>query len=174
MEVAYSTLLARPVANVSSPWAHKTRKLSLDGEPHPRIVSYVSRITTIFFIFLIFIIRKSSLGGDHTIVLPILRALHKVYGPVTVIHFDAHLDTWPGYPGAVTAQSLVTHGTFFYLAWEEGLMNTNCVHAGIRCKMVVHISSFSSLEDAELIKPIYEFTGTRRCRQRQCRRIPDH
>lgn len=32
-----------------------------------------------------------SLGGDHTIVLPILRSLHKIYGPISVIHFDAHL-----------------------------------------------------------------------------------
>ena len=44
MEVAYSTLLARPVANESSLWAEKTRNLSLDGEPHPRIISYVCQI----------------------------------------------------------------------------------------------------------------------------------
>ncbi|THH09556.1 hypothetical protein EW145_g1930 [Phellinidium pouzarii] len=114
MEVAYSTLLARPVANVSSYGSVSTKALALDGKEHPRIV---------------------SLGGDHTIVLPILRALHKVYGPISVIHFDAHLDTWAVYPGSVTEQSHVTHGTFFYLAAEEGLMSGRCVHAGIRCKM---------------------------------------
>ncbi|KAG7452212.1 arginase deacetylase [Guyanagaster necrorhizus] len=79
--------------------------------------------------------RIVSLGGDHTIVLPILRALHKVHGPVSVIHFDAHLDTWPSYAGQTSEQSRVTHGTFFYLAQEEGLMGNNSIHAGIRCKL---------------------------------------
>ncbi|KAI5117735.1 hypothetical protein M0805_002080 [Coniferiporia weirii] len=114
MEVAYSTLLARPVSNSSISGGVKTKALALNNKAHPRIV---------------------SLGGDHTIVLPILRALHKVYGPITVIHFDAHLDTWPTYIGSVTEQSRVTHGTFFYLASEEGLMSDRCIHAGIRCKM---------------------------------------
>lgn len=71
--------------------------------------------------------------------LPILRSLNKVYGPVSVIHFDAHLDTW-GYlpiPGSSTDQSRITHGSFFHVAWEEGLMTNNSVHAGIRCKMAV-------------------------------------
>ncbi|KAK0233523.1 arginase deacetylase [Armillaria fumosa] len=79
--------------------------------------------------------RIVSLGGDHTIVLPILRALHKVHGPVSVIHFDAHLDTWASYAGQTSEQSRVTHGTFFYLAQEEGLMGNNSIHAGIRCKL---------------------------------------
>ena len=79
----------------------------------------------------------SSLGGDHTIVLPILRALNKVYGPISVIHFDAHLDTWNGYPGAVTDQSLITHGTFFHIANEESLITNSSIHAGIRCKLQV-------------------------------------
>ena len=78
-----------------------------------------------------------SLGGDHTIVLPILRSLHAVYGPISVIHFDAHLDTWPSYAGQASEQSRVTHGTFFYLAHEERLMTNTSVHAGIRCKMAV-------------------------------------
>ena len=81
-----------------------------------------------------------SLGGDHTIVLPILRALNAIYGPVSVIHFDAHLDTWIGYPGSVTEQSVVTHGTFFHLAYTEGLMTNTSIHAGIRCKLTVCVS----------------------------------
>jgi len=81
--------------------------------------------------------RIISLGGDHTIVLPILRSLKKIYGPISVIHFDAHLDTWRPegrYPFQSTEQSRVTHGTFFYLAWEEGLLSNHSIHAGIRCK----------------------------------------
>ena len=81
----------------------------------------------------------SSLGGDHTIVLPILRALNKVYGPISVIHFDAHLDTWGGYAGAVTDQSRITHGTFFHIANEEGLIANSSIHAGLRCKLEVSI-----------------------------------
>lgn len=81
----------------------------------------------------------SSLGGDHTIVLPILRALNKVYGPISVIHFDAHLDTWGGYAGAVTDQSRITHGTFFHIANEEGLIANSSIHAGLRCKLQVSI-----------------------------------
>ena len=77
----------------------------------------------------------TSLGGDHTIVLPILRSLHKVYGPISVIHFDAHLDTW----GPWSPQERITHGSFFYIAREEGLLNTS-VHAGIRCKMAVRLN----------------------------------
>jgi agmatinase len=44
-----------------------------------------------------------TLGGDHSVALPALRALEKTYGqPIAVLHFDAHLDTWhPGaYPSA--------------------------------------------------------------------------
>ncbi|RPD55854.1 Arginase/deacetylase [Lentinus tigrinus ALCF2SS1-6] len=116
MEVAYSTLLARAPANedTKSVSSEVTQKFAKDGKKHPRIV---------------------SLGGDHTIVLPILRSLYKVYGPVSVIHFDAHLDTWTSYPGPSSEQSRVTHGTFFHLAKEEGLMTNTSIHAGIRTKL---------------------------------------
>ncbi len=69
-----------------------------------------------------------TLGGDHTIALPILRALHKVHGKISVIHFDAHLDTWDTYFGAN-----YTHGTPFRRASEEGILDRNgCLHIGIR------------------------------------------
>jgi agmatinase len=42
-----------------------------------------------------------SLGGDHTIAVPLLRAINKkCNGPVSLVHFDAHLDTWDTYFGA--------------------------------------------------------------------------
>ena len=47
-----------------------------------------------------------SLGGDHTIAVPLLRAVNKKTGPVALVHFDAHLDTWDTYFGAP-----YTHGT---------------------------------------------------------------
>jgi agmatinase len=69
-----------------------------------------------------------TLGGDHTIALPLLRAFAAVHGPVAVVHFDAHLDTWDTYFGAS-----VTHGTPFRRASEEGLLDrSGCIHIGIR------------------------------------------
>ena len=69
-----------------------------------------------------------TLGGDHTIALPLLRALHAKHGPIAVVHFDAHLDTWDTYFGAD-----YTHGTPFRRASEEGLLDKNaCLHIGIR------------------------------------------
>jgi agmatinase len=69
-----------------------------------------------------------ALGGDHTIALPLLRAMCSVHGPIAVVHFDAHLDTWDTYFGAA-----YTHGTPFRRASEEGLLDrTGCLHVGIR------------------------------------------
>lgn len=69
-----------------------------------------------------------TLGGDHTIALPLLREVHARHGPVAVLHFDAHLDTWDTYFGAP-----VTHGTPFRRASEEGLIDrTASCHVGIR------------------------------------------
>ena len=84
-----------------------------------------------------------TLGGDHTIALPMLRAVSAVHGPVAVVHFDAHLDTWDTYFGAA-----YTHGTPFRRASEEGLLDrTGCVHAGIRGPLY---SDADLTEDAEL------------------------
>ncbi|MBC9937162.1 MULTISPECIES: agmatinase [unclassified Leucobacter] len=69
-----------------------------------------------------------TVGGDHTIALPLLRAINKKHGPVAVLHFDAHLDTWDTYFGAP-----MTHGTPFRRASEEGLIDlTASMHAGTR------------------------------------------
>jgi agmatinase len=69
-----------------------------------------------------------TIGGDHTIALPLLRALHAIHGPLAVVHFDAHLDTWDTYFGVET-----THGTPFRRASEEGLIDmTASMHVGIR------------------------------------------
>jgi agmatinase len=79
------------------------------------------------------VLRKSAdrlliIGGDHTIALPLLREVTAAHGPVAVLHFDAHLDTWDTYFGAPT-----THGTPFRRASEEGLIDlTASMHVGIR------------------------------------------
>ena len=69
-----------------------------------------------------------TVGGDHTIALPLLREMHRTHGPVSLLHFDAHLDTWDTYFGAD-----YTHGTPFRRAFEEGLLDTEALsHVGIR------------------------------------------
>jgi agmatinase len=68
------------------------------------------------------------LGGDHTVTLPALRALKEQHGPLALVHFDAHLDTWDTYYDAP-----YTHGTPFRRAWEEGLLDPeHTMHVGIR------------------------------------------
>jgi agmatinase len=72
--------------------------------------------------------RLVTIGGDHTIALPLLRAVAAKHGPVAVVHFDAHLDTWDTYFGAA-----YTHGTPFRRASEEGLVDrSGCLHVGTR------------------------------------------
>jgi len=67
-------------------------------------------------------------GGDHSILLPILRAIHHRFGPVALVQFDAHNDTWGGYFG-----SPHSHGTPVRRAVEEGLLLKGSVlQAGLR------------------------------------------
>jgi agmatinase len=69
-----------------------------------------------------------AIGGDHTIALPLLRLARERHGPVALVHFDAHLDTWDTYFGAA-----YTHGTPFRRAFEEGLLaERRSAHIGIR------------------------------------------
>ena len=83
------------------------------------------------------------LGGDHTIALPALRALKAQYGPIALVHFDAHLDTWDTYFDAP-----YTHGTPFRRAWEEGLLDPDhTMHVGIRGSLY---SDRDLAEDADM------------------------
>ena len=68
------------------------------------------------------------LGGDHSITLPVLRAHAERHGPISVIQFDAHTDTW-----ADDDASRIDHGTFLYTATKEGLVDpATSVQIGIR------------------------------------------
>ncbi|KAN0064055.1 hypothetical protein ACQY0O_003665 [Thecaphora frezii] len=95
MEEGYSALLQRntTAATTDTGVADAEALYTRTGRPHPKIV---------------------TLGGDHTLVLPVLRALNRVYGPVAVVHFDAHLDSWnPGVYGdeSEARAGTVNHGT---------------------------------------------------------------
>lgn len=87
--------------------------------------------------------RLVTVGGDHTIALPLLRAMHEKHGPVSLLHFDAHLDTWDTYFGAP-----YTHGTPFRRAVEEGLLTLDTsAHVGVRGPLY---SKQDLLDDARL------------------------
>jgi len=114
LELANAALLAK-----SSAHEFEGHSLAKDGKFHPRVL---------------------TLGGDHTITLPLLRGIAGVYGPVSVIHFDSHIDTWkprqpmeggPWFPGEEVP---VTHGSYFWYAHQEGLLapNHSNIHVGIR------------------------------------------
>ena len=68
------------------------------------------------------------IGGDHSVTLPLLRALHAQHGPVALVHFDAHCDTWSTHFDEPSG-----HGTWTYEAFQEGLVDrTKTVQIGIR------------------------------------------
>jgi agmatinase len=72
--------------------------------------------------------RPLSIGGDHSITLPLLRALARRHGQLAVVHFDAHPDTWDEYFG-----SKLFHGTPFRRAIEEGIIDPKrMIQVGIR------------------------------------------
>jgi len=84
-----------------------------------------------------------AIGGDHTIALPLLRATASRHGPVALVHFDAHLDTWDTYFDAP-----YTHGTPFRRAVEEGLLALEAsAHVGIRGPLY---TPADLVEDADL------------------------
>ena len=114
--------------------------------------------------------RIISLGGDHTIALPLLRAVNHYHGPVALVHFDAHLDTWDTYYGAP-----YTHGTPFRRAAEEKLfLESASMHVGIRGPLysrddlkndeelgfkVIHCDEFQSEGIDHVIKRIRDRVG---------------
>ena len=68
------------------------------------------------------------IGGDHSVTLPLLRALKARHGPVALIHFDAHCDTWTSHFDEPSG-----HGTWTYEAIQEGLVDrAKTVQIGIR------------------------------------------
>ncbi len=70
-----------------------------------------------------------TLGGDHSIALPLLRAHAKKHGPVSLVHIDAHIDTWESEFDAVP----YSHGTPFRYALQEGLIRKDeYMQIGIR------------------------------------------
>jgi len=111
------------------------------------------------------------LGGDHSITLGELRAVHQKYGKVALIHFDAHSDTWDSYFG-----QKYNHGTPFRRAVEEGLLDVSrSIQVGMRGGLyapedlqeavdlgfeVWTTDQFKSIGVAEMLKVIRNRVGT--------------
>lgn len=88
----------------------------------------VTRITKAYDAILIQDVVPMTMGGDHTLTLPILRAIAKKHGPVGLIHVDAHADINEHMFGEAIA-----HGTPFRRAYQEGLIDPNRVwQVGLR------------------------------------------
>ena len=69
-----------------------------------------------------------SLGGDHFVTYPLLKAHAEKHGPLALVHFDAHCDTW-----ADDAPDSLNHGTMFYKAVREGIVDpSRSIQIGIR------------------------------------------
>lgn len=116
--------------------------------------------------------RLVTLGGDHTIALPLLRVVARKHGPVAVLHFDAHLDTWDTYFGAP-----ITHGTPFRRASEEGLIDlTASTHVGIRGPLYgpEDLRDDARLGFAIISSAEIESEGLPRAIERMLTRLGDH
>ncbi|KAH7078194.1 hypothetical protein BKA62DRAFT_733286, partial [Auriculariales sp. MPI-PUGE-AT-0066] len=107
--VAYGDLLGRKILDPKPETRkHQMSKLTKSGTEIPRII---------------------TIGGDHTLVLPIVRALGPHYGPISIIHLDSHPDTGPMRPN-----DPIHHGSYFTAAYAEGLLTNSSAHVGIRQK----------------------------------------
>jgi agmatinase len=68
-----------------------------------------------------------SLGGDHFVTYPLLRSHHKIHGTLSLVHFDAHSDTWED------DGERLDHGSMFLRAAREGIVEPGCsVQVGLR------------------------------------------
>jgi len=115
--------------------------------------------------------RLLTLGGDHTVALPLLRAVSARHGQVAVVHFDAHLDTWDTYFGAA-----YTHGTPFRRASEEGLLDrSGCLHVGTRGSLYssADLSQDTGLGFGVVTAPEADDLGVRGIAERIADRVGD-
>lgn len=101
------------------------------------------------------------LGGDHFVAYPSLRAHAAAYGPISLIHFDAHTDTWP------SSGNGINHGTMFHQATHEGIVNpASSTQIGIRTTNddtlgfhIVSAADVHQMTGRDLAKQIHERVG---------------
>lgn len=106
-----------------------------------------------------------TLGGDHSITFPLLQAHAARHGPLSLVHFDAHQDTWPLADGP--AGERIDHGSFLTAAVKHGLVDPKTsIQIGIRTHApetlgleIMHGNEVEDLTSVGIAKRIYERTG---------------
>lgn len=96
----------------------------------------------------------AAIGGEHTITLPLLRALAKRTGPLALVHFDAHVDTWPDSFGQTNG-----HGSVFFHAINEGIIEPRrTIQVGIRSPVANDIMDWTLAKGVTIVPPseVYE------------------
>ncbi len=95
---------------------------------YARVAEFPAALSAHISVFLKAGVGTVALGGDHFISLPILRAYAEKFGPLSLIQFDAHSDTWVD-----DDMERIDHGTMFYKAVKLGLVDpARSVQVGIR------------------------------------------
>jgi agmatinase len=88
-----------------------------------------------------------ALGGEHGITLPLLRALTRRTGPLALVHFDAHVDTWPENFGQTFA-----HGTVFHHALAEGLVDPRrMIQIGVRSPVQREVFDWTTAQGVTIV-----------------------
>lgn len=103
-----------------------------------------------------------TFGGDHLVTLPLLRAHAHRFGPLALVHFDAHSDTW--------REDTLNHGSMFFHALGEGLLDpSHSVQIGIRTHndeshgfLILDASEVHRSAPAEIARRVRERVGERR------------
>jgi agmatinase len=133
-EIRSQSSMIRPFNHVMKVNPFTTRRVADYGDIDVAPVSIertYERIETVMGMILQHHVIPIAVGGDHSVTLPILRAVAKRHGPVALIHIDAHIDTWDEYFGGK-----YFHGTPFRRAIEEGIVDgKRFVQVGIRGPM---------------------------------------
>jgi len=121
-----STARASASGAAASPWVRRS-----DGRPetHPRAPAGTPQAP----LHLPPRVRMLTFGGDHFVTYPLLRAHAAVHGPLSLLHFDAHCDTWESAAASGDATTDFNHGTMFRRAALEGLIDpATSIQVGIR------------------------------------------
>ncbi|WP_294646200.1 agmatinase [uncultured Aureimonas sp.] len=111
-----------------------------------------------------------TLGGDHSITFPLLQAHAAKHGPVSLVHFDAHQDTWP-LATDTHGRPRVDHGSFVSAALRERLIDPeNSIQVGIRTHApetggieILHGYEVEDLSSSAIAERIAARVGGRRC-----------
>ncbi len=149
------------------PWDHDVRErfrivdLGDIGFSIPSVDSMLSQVTARASALAAAGISVLGLGGDHLVAYPLLRAQAEHHGPLSLVHLDAHSDTWPD-------DGNVNHGSMFRRAADEGLVDpARSVQIGMRTPNetygfnVIHADELFSLGVDAVVARCHEIVGDR-------------